>query len=119
VLSLLVEGDCALVRHEALSGRLKGLVSGAFKRGQFDKEYVGDFQERHFFAFLGDASMASSRAINETQGITQLFSTIIFDSAAAHLSGIRIDVNCRRFVFCVILRVKTSHFLLVVKDRGW
>jgi IS30 family transposase len=48
-------------------------VRGAFKRGQFDKEVIGDFHGKYFVTFLGDASMANRLAMDKTQGIMQLF----------------------------------------------
>ena len=45
----------------------------ALKRGQFDKEVIGDFHGKYFVTFLGDASMANRLAMDKTQGIMQLF----------------------------------------------
>ena len=45
----------------------------ALKRGQFDKEVIGDFHGKYFVTFLGDASMANRLPVDKTQGLPQLF----------------------------------------------
>lgn len=65
--------NCRIIQLSA--GVLKGPVRDAFKRGEFDNQFIGDFHWKCLVTILGDASIANRLVLAKTWGIISLFAS--------------------------------------------